>query len=426
MRLQYIDRRRRLRRNLRIILSLIVVLVGGVGFAAALIHFNIDLGPFFLINFAAFPVFTYVCIYIHEFGHAFAARIVGISIKRVTIGVGREIMHFKLLGTTVVVTNRFSGGFTQPSKFEGNSLRARFLILTAGGSAFQLIVAGLVLLLFGFRTDRIFLGWGFDLPGAFLVANVFTALYALLPLKIKVLGARMPFDGLKIIMLLTTGQKAIDQMRLHNMLLDASECFERKDYDTAITLFRECTTQYPTEYASRINLAFALMRTLKFDEARHIMSEILEDGRAKDYRALTYNNLAWLDLLSGDPACLAEADKYSKQALEANSKVPMFKGTRACVLIELDKAEDGIKLLNKQVNLKRPIDDKTNNAVGFLFMGYGLMKMGDIAAARSYLQKVNDRYAELNAEERFLFDRILERTNGFKGLFETKNVPLLS
>jgi tetratricopeptide (TPR) repeat protein len=79
-------------------------------------------------------------------------------------------------------------------------------------------------------------------------------------------------------------------------------------------------------------------------------------------RAVYLNNLAYADALSGNPAWLAEADAYSRDAYTLLPWVPAVVGTRGTVLVALGKFEEGLPLLQKSMEDAHAPRNKADNA----------------------------------------------------------------
>jgi predicted Zn-dependent protease len=93
-------------------------------------------------------------------------------------------------------------------------------------------------------------------------------------------------------------------------------------------------------------LAYVYDRLQRHDEARTVLLDwVARTDIGLQSGAIVCNNLAWTDVMLGQPALLAEADEKSREALSILPWEPFAQGTRGAVLVEQNRIEEGLRLL---------------------------------------------------------------------------------
>ena len=106
-----------------------------------------------------------------------------------------------------------------------------------------------------------------------------------------------------------------------------------------------------------------------------------------DHRVLHLNNLAWSDLMLGDPALLPEADRASAEAYAVQPWRHAIRGTRGAVLVELGHLAEGIELLrSSELRSHRP----RNRAQTDAYLAIAHARDGNLWDARRRLASARD------------------------------------
>lgn len=403
---------------MKIIKNIIIIVF--VGFLIGLLISSLYgsyLGPFFLLHVFAFIFFTYINIYIHEFGHAIAGKVVGIKVKKIMIGNGREVFKRNILGVPFVITNNLEGGFTYPYDIDKQLIRLRFFVFSAGGFLAQGLITLLFIMYFGFELKAFFIAKSPNLSNAFIMSNLFGIILALIPMKVSIQGLKIPNDGHRLIKTPFMKEKEIHKLLALLIVNDAHSHFENKEFEQAEAIYKKCLEQYPDEPIPMINLSVTLLKQLKFEESLCVLQHLKAQNREKKYDFMIFNNLAWVFLLKHDKDSLSQADEYSMKAFQLNPKVPFICGTRGCVLIDRDKIDEGMKLLMRLTHLKRPIDEKTNPPPGFFYVAFGYFKKGQKDHAFKYLKHLSKFFNKMDLDSKYLFEIVRNKTNNFDHYF---------
>lgn len=392
-------------------------------FISFLLIKNADLFFIFLwiiIYILIFCGFIYIDIIIHEFGHAIAGWIVNFPIKRITIGFGHNIFKYKFNETTLLINQGLQGGLTNPGTFSPDFLRLRYFFFTLGGVGLQVMAMALVIVIISaiksiyplaLNNASVFL----IIVNIFLFSNFILIFFNLLPFKVNMMGVPMPTDGLQLLTIFFINQQKIQQILLSGKIIEGMEYLEEKEFHKAELIFRECIANNYTYLVPKINLSVALINQQKFDEAITLLSKVITETNKNPMQLFIFNNLAWSYLLKGlnQREFLNLADDYSAQAIKISNQHIYVVGTRACVLIELGKLDEGINLLKSHINLNRAINEATNPALAFLYLAYAYHLKGNRQQSQKYWQKINNNENLKSSEYRLLFGHIFEKTNYF-------------
>jgi hypothetical protein len=105
---------------------------------------------FSLKDFIALFTFSYISIWIHEFGHVIFGELSQFKIEKVTIGKGEELFKVNILGILLIV-NLGDGGLTSVKNTPKNHIKFRYSMFAIGGTLMQIIFSVIVFLIFGFH-----------------------------------------------------------------------------------------------------------------------------------------------------------------------------------------------------------------------------------------------------------------------------------
>ncbi len=160
-------------------------------------HHNIFFNLIF--NLILIFILSYINIYIHEFGHALAGWLVGFPIKKITIGLGKNIWKYKIkaTSTSIVINYGLQGGLTNLGDVSRNFLRLKFFIFVSGGILLQTLMVWLTIQI---TRNGLFVNSFFDwLSNLFIYTNMFMIIGNLLPYQTKAFGIPQPTDGLYLL-----------------------------------------------------------------------------------------------------------------------------------------------------------------------------------------------------------------------------------
>jgi hypothetical protein len=140
---------------------------------------------------------------------------------------------------------------------------------------------------------------------------------------------------------------------------------------------------HPDHRPLRHFLTVALIRTRDLGAARdHLRALLARDDAELPERAIDLSNLAWADLMSGDPALLNEALLASEEAERRLAWHPAVKNARGYALIESGRVEEGLTRVRRAYEVHT---DRRDRAATACVAAIGAMRSGDVAGGRSML-----------------------------------------
>ncbi|HEY5750420.1 MAG TPA: site-2 protease family protein [Chryseolinea sp.] len=358
------------------------------------------------INCGIFLLAVKLAIIFHEIGHILAAKLVGGTPRRMTLGKGHELHRTQLYGIHVVINSTFHGGLVNAAFTGPGFLRLRYAFYMLGGVLCNGLIAFVLYSLFGLNffgaDDKII----FAPASAFILANALL-LVNLLPFYVAFMGVRIPSDGLALLTLPFVKRKEVEKWLKVDVLWDAQEHLERKEYSEALAIYEQYLSQYPENKTIRLTIASVLIKTGEPQKGLDTLLPLESSLHEKELKRLAghfYNTAAWIYLLLNK---IDLANHYSALALQKVPGENMFRGTRGSVLIESGNIKDGILLLSHSMDFNFT-NSTTLTAAIYLMLAQHLK--GNSSERDKYLNFVNLNYDKLDVDERLLFERNLEKT----------------
>jgi len=410
--------RKRFIRGLLRLLQLVVAVIIAIPFVIAFIAF-VNLSGIrgtkpLLLAIPAFLIFAYLNFFLHEMGHVIAARLAKIGITKVMIGTGREIARTTILGVPWVIRSNPAGGYVLPSQIEGRFLRPRLLFFIAGGMLFQAFWILLCIGLIQIGLRLFIIHNGVDLLSVFILSSLAVLYFSLVPTKTRFQNTKIPSDIYRIFALLFGSNQVLEPFQAMGLLDEALRYFDKKDYEQAARLFKQCLEKYPGQISAKINLSVALIKLMRLQEAKELLVALIEEKHDDEYDVFIYNNLAWVFLLENNAKALVEADLYSKRAFEMKPDLSPIRGTRASVLIFQGTPDEGINLLLKNVHWRKPVDSRNNHPLWFCFLAYAYYLKGEKDKVSQYLKPISD-YQKWDPDEKYLYELLKIKAKNFEG-----------
>ncbi len=363
-----------------------------------------------LILLILFFIFVYtINIFIHEVGHMIFGKMVKINTKKIQIGRGQKVVFkFRFLGTPVEITNLMIGGSSFPDDFENKNIKTKFFIYIFGGFFFN-ACAALVSYLASVNLETKILS---TVLMVFCYSNIFSALLALIPFKIKSHGMSLPNDGLKLIQIPFYKEQQLQQFLISGKILQVTDLIKEKKYNEAKKILEKAVEIFPENIVAKILLASLYIPELKIEKAQKMFRELLNnlDSSEEKFKYIIMYELAYLSLFETNDEL---ADDYSKQIYNYQGQYMPYKIIRGCVLINSEKTKEGIDVLKKCANLKKDINKINNNKLAFLYLAYGFYKEEKIKKAIAYIEAVEAQINSLAKEDKYLYDKIINKTNNF-------------
>jgi tetratricopeptide (TPR) repeat protein len=329
----------------------------GAGLAAA----GIPDGWLFL-NLFLLQIFIIVGTIPHEFGHAFAARLLGLRLFQVSMGFGKTLYERRVGNFFIVVKATPYGGRTIASPRSPSWFRSKYLLFIAAGPLANLLLAASVWPWVRFDGGDPFRGRLHPL-NIFFIANLVIVAANLLPFRSRSQFGTIGSDGLQLAATPFLTRKKIAQRLARCCTLDGLTARRSGDHQAARQWFEKAAEMAPDDLSATTNVAVNLLDLGRLEEARAGFLRILESSPLPPpLKALAQNNLAYTDVRMRQADLLQEADRNSREALAAFPTVPALKGTRGAVLCAMERFDEGIPLLQQAMTEHEESGPKALNA----------------------------------------------------------------
>lgn len=351
--------------------------------------------------------FLRISIILHELGHYIISIMTGIKSRRIVLGIGKEILRFKINGSTLIINKNLVAGANYLHLQDTSFFRIKLFVTSIGG-----IIVNSTLCLFAIYIVSL----GTDNPTdicvlvgeTLLVANFTLLLSAIIPWKPKFMGVPMPNDGLLAINALFASKNHYKEYKISGKIIDFLEQYEVRDYNKCLNILNELIEAYPDLVVPKINLSLVYLELERYSESEALLKDILKDEANTRFELLIKNNLAWTLLLKDDIASLEEADKISAEAYKKHNKFYNLLGTRGCILIELGRFEEGQNLLFKAEKHKQ---NPQNDIAGLTYLAYAYYNQNKPKKVKALLKKVQTRYDRARISDKKIFKRLCKKMN---------------
>jgi hypothetical protein len=324
-------------------------------------------------DLARFGAVFWVVVVGHELGHAVAGRLFGYRIFEISLGMGPKLLDTTAGRTHLVVRPFPLAGHTMlaPTRMHGS--RVPGLLVSLAGPFTNLVM--LAIALTGDLADP----W----TNAVLVVNGYVLVTNLLPIRVKNPLGVVISDGRRALSALEADDRALADLAAARYLGEAYVLRTLGDHAGALRWDEEGLAAHPGNAHLTGDAAVAMIQLRRYTEARTMLLRLLDrDDLKPPSRAIHLNNLAWADLMSGDPALLPEALTSSAEALELLPGPAALKGTRGFALIEQGAIADGLKLSRQAYRSHAAPADR---AAGACVIAIGAARDGRLAMAERHL-----------------------------------------
>jgi hypothetical protein len=345
---------------------------------------SISLGPW-LLNIALYQSFIFICTIIHELGHVGAGRMVGFRIFGVEIGHGRVISEFVFGGMRWQFRTVLFGGFALGTARDTKLYKLRESLFILGGPLANIVLVAVsvwALPLDASISSGPFKGCAPVL--VFLVSNASLLAYSLWPHRFESQYGKVPNDILLLWDTWWQSRVEVEQLPAHWFFLEAQESQRQGNHETAKKWIEDGLRLYPNNYYLELLQAYNLMELKRYGEARKAYVHLLgRYSKSEELRFILFNNIAYVDMLSGDARLLEEAEVCSRLALEKCPWNFYFKGTRGSVLVEMGQYEDGLKLLHQALKQNK---ERHGRALNACHIAIAEARCGNLAESRSFFK----------------------------------------
>lgn len=304
-----------------------------------------EIPVFLLVGFAV----MHLVIGLHEVGHLVAGRVVGIEIVSFHIGSGPPTLRFRCGRMPIRWGLCPSYGFVRAAPSQRLSAPWSASVYILGG-----ITAELVLVMCGYLVWRDRSTWtelwelplfryGFSVGGLYLAWSM---VFGLSPKMCWVGGEMLPNDTLQFLNLWRNRKARIAKRPYLHDVAAYNELARSGDVGSADAFLAELLRRYPNEIDLRF--ASARLKAARRDPvgARNEMERLLAELPEKSpQRTQILDVLISMVLAEGRAEWLADADRWSFEALKLEPHSITLLGSRGSVLAELGRNQESRLLL---------------------------------------------------------------------------------
>lgn len=352
------------------------------------------------IGYFLFFIFLYINIYLHEFGHVLAGKLVNFEIRSIIIGDGKQLIHKKIKGISIIINIGFIG-FTTATIKTRNFVRLRMAIFTIGGLLINTILA--------------LLSWELkaNLLKVLALSNIYLLITNFFPVNFYRKGIKIPNDGLSLIKIPFMKEKDINEQITSHEIYEAFELINKKNYESAKKILRNYVERFPKFEILHINYSVCLIKCLELTDAKEILLNLINEKSVNEYDCVIYNNLAYTYLLINSEELLLVANKYSKMAFELRPDIPSIQSTRGTILIEIGDVDEGIRILENNFNSRNKSDDISDKINTIIYLAYAYHQKVDEENMKKYLDIYKKYLHKSEPDHILLYNIIRYKTKNF-------------
>jgi tetratricopeptide (TPR) repeat protein len=268
-----------------------------------------------LVNFALLAVILWLITMVHEAGHAIAARLMGLDVYRIVLGLGRPLGTVVIAGVPVDMNVVPTGGLTYADIRDEPRARLKRIVIIAAG---PLVDATILWAAIRFGSDAAVVEQftGGPAPMRMLIlACAGSLLGNVLPLRALAHPSATANDGAQLAHLLLMRPFPAGELERLSAIQRAQFLVDHAQNTDAEAFTRSALDRYPRDRYLLVALSAALLNQHRWREGRDMLLEVLQQpDLEKRVQAVVSNNLAWADLHLSDPALIDEARAHAATA----------------------------------------------------------------------------------------------------------------
>jgi tetratricopeptide (TPR) repeat protein len=323
--------------------------------------------------------------FLHELAHVITASLLGGRVLSVTIGFGRSLTHWRLMGVLWEIRLLPVGGVTRIALPGERLIRLKAWLVYASGPGLHFLLAlaawtGLTIGSPGSTASGSLRFWFY----VAMFANLLLLLANLLPIQVVTPFGITGSDGWQLLRLPFLSNDEIGELVNRGYVGAAVIATRRKRFKEAHDLLKSAREvgAHDPEVANAVG--YLALATGDLLAARKGFAEAWDhlDEAIPGQRYMLLNNLAYVDALLEEPNLLQEADEYSREAYENAPWIPNFSGTRGTVLAARGDYPQGIELLKTAMHGADGPDTKAENAC---LLALAEARRADLKRAESYM-----------------------------------------
>jgi len=383
---------------IELVVSVVCIVVGLVAAAAGGVG---DIAGALLVVGSIAPL-LYAQVAPHEAGHAIVARVMGIRVLDVIVGIGPALASFSVGSTRVTIQALPASGRTMLAGVSTSWYRLRLWLAVAGGPA---VSVGIIVLAYY---------WDPGTTGPASVARTMVMGSAawilisnLVPMELHGIEGVSHSDGWQLTRIPVLSKPAIEARVVTSRANIALHDARRHHSPPALSeqdRVRLDQASGQGDPQARLVRCHLLLADRDWDAAADAARDLLADTDASaPGRAHLLNIVAWCHVVNRPVQADDEADRCSRQAFLLEPDDAAIAGTRGSVLIEIGEPEKGIELLRQSL---RTNYDNTDQALIYSYLAIGEAACGIQEQAAATLATV-----ERLDPTCYLLDRVRDRVD---------------
>lgn len=316
----------------------------------------------------------------HEMGHALIARLVGLSVARVVVGIGPVLKEWRVGKATWQVNVLPFGGMTiAVPATDLRFVRLRHWLVALGGPLADACVAWLAWKLGARFTSG---AWALNTIASAATVSVVINLF---PARHRNGQVMLASDGLQLLRIPFLRPAQVKELFASYYAVLGSGEGLAGNHAAALDWFDRGITRFPEHFGLRLLRAFSLSRLGRFREAKLCAAEALKGPLEPAERALVLNDWSWHAFVDHDERDLAAADRRSAEALALNPTSGHFVGTRGAVLLWQGRVTEAIDCLERSyaASSATPLGRSSDGAL----LAIAHTTLGQTEKARAYRER---------------------------------------
>ena len=352
-------------------------------FVGALLHSAIHSPGQMLLGWIECVLLLPVVIAIHEAGHYVVARLMGMEIGAVVIGVGTKLWDYEIRGIPVQVNLLPLFGFVSLGLPTGKFARLRLWFVTVAGPVSNICA---VWLSAHYWTSLDALA-GEVVPTLWILLNALVGFGNLIPYGGHRDGRPFRSDGLALVKIPRESAETLRRYVASAPLMRAFQRYQRRNYSAARADCVECLARDPDNDFARCLLSSCLGRLGLFNECQETVRPVLDRSIVPILAAWSKCNIALAILMSCDSQSKSTADRLSKEAYEIFPCLLSYRTSRAMVLTWIGDPLSALSILEygHYKTARPPESGQYAAAKAFALRGLGRAREADsqMAVARA-------------------------------------------
>jgi len=290
----------------------------------------------------------HLAIWVHEYGHYIANRIIGEKVRLVTLGSGPVLTVIRLEQILITIGIYPSSGSVMSEFKSKTNFRKKYFFMVLAGPMSNLLMAGAAVFYMN-QSDQLLSPLVTDLLKLWILINIFLGILNLIPsTEFEGLGFTLN-DGALLRKIPSWTDEDINKHigMAQGVSAEIEFLYGDKDIARAIAIDAIESGQNPQIYSGI--LATSARTREEFEYA------VIQNRKALDMidqedeiTAMVRNNLAYSAFCLGDASLLEEADKQSQRAMDTLPMSLAVRSTRGSILIASGQYEAGLELVEDE------------------------------------------------------------------------------